>query len=218
MSSISADTHKYGYGPKGGSVLLWRDLSLRRSTYHAAPRWKGGLYASPGLPGSRSGGLVAATWASLVTLGRAGYRERARRIFEVAAAMRGAVLEHPELRLFGRPTFCFAFTTTEESGLDVYHVNDTLAERGWRLNGLQNPDGLHLAVTGPQTRPGVVQAWTADLAAAMDHARTPGLGTPRSAAVYGVTGLEGGLAALPDEALIGLVGLYLDAVTAGPPS
>ncbi|MHA7217049.1 pyridoxal phosphate-dependent decarboxylase family protein, partial [Burkholderia pseudomallei] len=30
VTSISADTHKFGYGPKGGSVLAWRDASFRR--------------------------------------------------------------------------------------------------------------------------------------------------------------------------------------------
>ena len=61
VTSISADTHKYGYGLKGTSVLAWRDKSLRKYHYYAEPAWKGGLYASAGLAGSRSGGLVAAT-------------------------------------------------------------------------------------------------------------------------------------------------------------
>ncbi len=215
VSSISADTHKYGYGLKGTSVLTWRDTGLRRHHYFAQPDWKGGLYASPTLAGSRSGGLIAATWAVMVHLGRQGYRERAQRIFDTAFTMQDAVLSHPELRLMGAPTFCFSFTS---DAVDIYHVNDAMIERGWRLNGQQNPDALHLAVTGPQLGAGVAETFAADLADAVTYALTPGLGQPRSAGVYGVgAGVEGGLAALPPEALTGLIAMFLDALTDGAP-
>ncbi len=79
VTSISADTHKYGYGLKGTSVLAWRDKSYRQHQYYMLTDWKGGAYASPGLAGSRSGGLIAATWASMMRLGRQGYLERAQR-------------------------------------------------------------------------------------------------------------------------------------------
>src|SRR2546429_5153332 len=81
VTSISADTHKYGYALKGTSVLLYRDAGLRRYQYFNYPDWQGGIYLSPGLAGSRSGGLIAATWAAMVTLGERGYLEIADRIF-----------------------------------------------------------------------------------------------------------------------------------------
>ena len=118
--------------------------------------WSGGKYCSPGVDGSRSGGLLAATWAAMVSLGRAGYRGYAKKIFETSAAMQGAVAEHAELRILGRPTFLFSFTSDE---FDVYLVNDFLRTRGWRLNGQQYPNALHMAVTRPQTQPGVVERW-----------------------------------------------------------
>ena len=55
------------------------------------PDWSGGKYFSPGMDGSRSDGLLAATWASMVSLGRGGYRAYARQIFETSAAMQAAV-------------------------------------------------------------------------------------------------------------------------------
>ena len=64
VTSISADTHKYGYALKGTSTLLYRTKDLRRHQYFTYPDWPGGLYLSPGLAGSRSGGLIAATWAA----------------------------------------------------------------------------------------------------------------------------------------------------------
>ncbi|HEX7133824.1 MAG TPA: aminotransferase class I/II-fold pyridoxal phosphate-dependent enzyme, partial [Iamia sp.] len=73
VTSISADTHKYGYGFKGSSVLAFRDKALRDGQYFFLTDWTGGKYCSPGIEGSRSGGLLAATWASMVSIGREGY-------------------------------------------------------------------------------------------------------------------------------------------------
>ena len=77
VTSISADTHKYGYAFKGTSVLAFRDKALRNGQYFFLTGWTGGKYCSPGIEGSRSGGLLAATWAAMVSLGREGYRSYA---------------------------------------------------------------------------------------------------------------------------------------------
>ena len=63
--------------------------------------------------GSRSGGLLAATWAAMVHYGREGYLAHAERIFSTAARMMAAVRSHPQLRIMGSPTFCFSFTSDE---------------------------------------------------------------------------------------------------------
>ena len=63
--------------------------------------------------------------------------------------------------------------------------------RGWRFNGLQYPNALHIAVTGPQLQDGVVQRFSSDLAASVEYA-VEREGTPaQSAALYG--GVPGGL-------------------------
>ena len=189
VTSISADTHKYGFGLKGSSVLLYRSAELRRHQYFIVPDWPGGLYTSPGMSGSRSGGIIAAAWAAMVTLGRSGYRAIAADIFATAAAVRRAVEAVPELRVLGDPFFNVAFSTTEESGLDIFLVNDFLASRRWRMNGLQRPSALHFCITRPNTQPGVVDRFAADLVGAVAYAREKA-GTPaRSGAFYagGVT-------------------------------
>ncbi len=211
VSSISADTHKYGYGLKGTSVLAWRDSWMRQHHYFLQPGWKGGAYASPGLAGSRSGGLIAATWAAMVNYGKQGYRDRARRIFDTSFEMQDVVRSHPELRIMGDPTFCFSFTSDE---FNIYHVNDAMVARGWRFNGQQLPDALHMAVTGPQLQPGVVEAFATDLAAAIEYARNPDSPTPRSAAVYGASGSTDGV---DPQAAEFLLTLLLNAFTDGAP-
>ncbi len=182
VTSISADTHKYGYGLKGTSVVLYRDKELRKGQYFVSEMWPGGKYFSPGLAGSRPVGLLAATWASMVSLGREGYLEIAKKIFETSYAMQKHVARHPELRMMGIPTFCFSFTSDD---FDIYHVNDFMRERGWRFNGQQYPNAIHMCVTGPQTQPGVVDAFGADLAEAVKYAKNPALEAAKSGAIYG---------------------------------
>ncbi|HEY1824497.1 MAG TPA: aminotransferase class V-fold PLP-dependent enzyme [Acidimicrobiales bacterium] len=188
VTTISADTHKYGYALKGTSVLCFADRALRNDQYFYLTDWSGGKYCSPGMDGSRSGGLLAATWAAMVHLGRAGYRRYAEAIFATSAQMQEAVKEHASLRIMGQPTFLFSFTSDE---YDIYLVNDFLRLRGWRLNGQQYPNALHMAVTRPQTQPGVAERWRDDLAEAVAYAHEHRDEAPKSGAIYG--GVAGGM-------------------------
>ncbi len=209
VTSISADTHKYGFALKGTSVLAYRDRALRRHQYFTAPDWPGGLYVSPGLSGSRSGGVIAATWAAMMSLGEQGYLDAARRIFDTATRLRATVDSTEGLQVMGDPTFLVAFRS-DPAHLDemaIYHVNDALLERGWRLNSLHHPAALHFCVTVPNTRPGVAEAFDADLRAAVDYARVQ-QGPPRSGALYGFGGTPEGVATLDMLLTAGLDLMY----------
>jgi len=211
VTTISADTHKYGYAFKGSSSVLFRDKALRNSQYFFRTSWTGGKYTSPGMDGSRSGGLIAATWAAMVQLGRAGYRGYADKIFAAAEQMKAAVRSHPELRIMGTPYFCFSFTSDE---FDIYHVNDFMRLRGWRFNGQQYPNAIHMAVTRPQTQPGVVEQFATDLAEAVAYGKEHKDEAPQSAAIYG--GVAGGLTEEADEFIRGFMAQYLDQQSAPP--
>jgi len=189
VTSISADTHKYGYALKGTSVLLYRNSNLRRYQYFNFTDWPGGIYFSPGLSGSRSGGIVAATWAAMVSLGESGYLDAAKRIFETAATIRRGIDWIPELQVIGKPTFLVAFRSPD---LNIYHVNDHLIEKGWRLNALQLPAALHFCVTRPNTAPGVAEAFLDDLRDAVEYAKHPARAQPKSGALYGLGGTPEG--------------------------
>ncbi len=211
VTSISADTHKFGYGLKGTSVVVYRDASLRRYQYHIEPTWQGGIYASNGLAGSRSGGLIAATWAAMVRYGREGYLRYAKQIFETAFEMQSAVKSHDELVIMGEPTFCFAFRSDE---FDIYHVNDFMKTRGWRFNGQQHPAAIHMCVTRPQTRPGIAADFSTDLTEGVAYAREHCDTEPKSSAIYG-----GGAAGIPvdsPEAVRALMTMALDTIQAYP--
>lgn len=47
VSSMSLDTHKYGYALKGASVVLYRAKELRHSQYFCYADWTGGMYTTP---------------------------------------------------------------------------------------------------------------------------------------------------------------------------
>ena len=184
VTSISADTHKYGYAAKGTSVVMYRGRELRHYQFYATTEWPGGLYFSPTLAGSRPGALSAACWAAMVSLGEQGYLDAARRILQTADTLKAGIRGIPELRLLGDPLFVIAFASDE---LDIYAVSDYLGKMGWSLNGLQLPPALHIALTVRHAQPGFAERLVVDLQEAVayvkEHPGMQGSLTP----VYGMT-------------------------------
>jgi sphinganine-1-phosphate aldolase len=202
VTSMSADTHKYGYAAKGSSVVLYRGRELRQSQYYTMTDWPGGLYLSPTLAGSRPGALSATCWAAMVSIGEDGYLEAARRILETGARIRDGVAAIPGLEVLGDPLWVTAFGATD--GLDVYQVMENMSARGWSLNGLQRPAAAHIAVTLRHTLPGVADRFLTDLAGSVEEVRAnPGASTGM-APVYGMA------ATLPADVVRGLLTGYLD--------
>ena len=103
VTSISADSHKYGYAQKGSSVLLFSHPDYRKFTWFCTVNWPGGIYCSPSFQGSRPGGLVAATWAAMIAMGAKGYREHAEKIYQCAQKIRAGVAKIPGLFVYGNP-------------------------------------------------------------------------------------------------------------------
>ena len=202
VTSLSADTHKYGYAAKGTSVVLYRGETLRHYQYFAATEWPGGLYASPTLAGSRPGALSATCWAAMVTLGEQGYREAARKILETAAEMKNGISEIPELRLLGDSLFVIALAS---ENLDIYQVMDFMAGRRWNLNGLHKPAAVHLCVTLRHTQPGLARQFVEDLKAAVEYVKAHPDAKGGMAPVYGLA------ASLPLRGMVSdLLKKYMD--------
>jgi sphinganine-1-phosphate aldolase len=94
----------------------------------------------------------------------------------------------------GTPAFVFSFTS---DAFDIYHVNDFMRTRGWRFNGQQYPNAIHMAVTRPQTQPGLAEEFAKDLADAVEYAKEHAAEAPKSGAIYG--GVAGGMTEEADE-------------------
>lgn len=186
VTSISCDTHKYGFAPKGSSVIMYRSAALRKYQYFVATDWAGGVYASPTLAGSRPGALIAGTWATMVRLGADGYTESCREIVGAAKRIERAVREDiPELTVLGRPLVSVV-AIASAGHVNIYDVGDHMSRRGWHLNAIAGDrPAVHIACTR-LTVP-VVGEFVADLkaAAALSRERSTKPGT--MATVYGMS-------------------------------
>ncbi|WP_431727833.1 pyridoxal phosphate-dependent decarboxylase family protein [Verrucosispora sp. TAA-831] len=151
VTSISVDLHKYAYAPKGVSVLLHRDAGLRAPQYFAYADWPGYTMVNPVISSTRSGGPIAAAYATLRHLGDDGYLELARRTREAVRVLADAVRGVDGLRLVAEPESTVVCFTATESGPDLFVLVDELAARGWhtqpQLTYAGLPRSVHLTVT-----------------------------------------------------------------------
>jgi glutamate/tyrosine decarboxylase-like PLP-dependent enzyme len=188
VTSISADTHKYGYAAKGTSVVLYRGEDLRHYQYFSIPDWPGGLYFSPTFAGSRPGALSAACWAAMVSMGEQGYLEAARRILETTAWLKGQMRSLPEIEVIGDPLFLIAFRSET---LDVYKIMEYMTQRKWGLNGLHLPPSVHVCITLRHTQPGVKERFIEDLKAAIAYVKAHPEASEGIGPVYGLAASVG---------------------------
>ncbi|MET0789421.1 MAG: aspartate aminotransferase family protein [Cellulomonas sp.] len=206
VTSISADLHKFGYAPKGASVVLYRARERHRAQYFATTAWPGYPVVNPTMLGSRGAGSMAAAWAVLEVLGTDGLadlvaatRRATDRLVAAAATIRG-------LRVVGAPTGPLIALATDESvppdeRVDPFSFIDEVRRRGFLLQaqpamgqagGDPLPRTAHLTVTAVTEV--VVEELVGALAAAADAVR----GRPAAAPDPSLAGrvlTEG----LPDE-------------------
>ena len=183
VTSMSVDTHKYGFAAKGTSVILYRGCELRRFQYFTAADWPGGLYFSPTLSGSRPGGLSAVCWAAMLAMGEMGYQDATKRLLETAATIKAGIKDIHGIYLLGDPLWVLAFGSDE---MDIYHVMDQMNSRNWSLNPLQKPNAVHIALTLRHTQPGVAEKFIRDLGEAVAYVRENPQEQGGSAPVYGM--------------------------------
>ncbi len=189
VTSISCDTHKYGYSLKGTSTITFRNKDWRHYLYFLQDDWPGGIYCTPTTQGSRSGGLAAAMWAAMIVMGEEGYLNAARAIMDTSRRIREGIATIPDLRILGKSTFLIALTSDV---VDPYFVNDYLQKKGWRMNGCQNPAGFHFCITLPQTKPGITERYIEDLRYAVQFAKKPPYEVSTSGFLYGLGNVPGG--------------------------
>ena len=84
ITSISIDLHKFGYAPKGISVIMYNSYDYLHNQYYVNTDWQGGIYASPTLSGSRPGNVIAAAWAVMMKLGIESYVQYTGEIIRIA--------------------------------------------------------------------------------------------------------------------------------------
>jgi len=145
VTSISADLHKFGYAPKGISIILYRNNEIRKKQFFVYTNWPGGIYASPTLSGSKSASSIAGAWALIKLLGFEGYSAIAKRVMDTAEKIRKGIVENADLDLISNPEMSnMAFISKTAN---ILLIGDEMSKRGWHLDRLQFPNALHINVT-----------------------------------------------------------------------
>jgi len=169
VTSISADLHKYAYAAKGASVILYRSRSLRRHQFHVYTDWPGGIYASPGMAGTRPGGPVAAAWAILNYLGEEGYLTLTDTVMKTARKLQDGIRAIPGLKILGEPVMSVMAIASDR--LNTFEIGDEMALRGWNLDRQQFPPSLHMTVTPAHAE--VADQFLADLRQVVELVKRP---------------------------------------------
>jgi glutamate/tyrosine decarboxylase-like PLP-dependent enzyme len=185
VTSISADTHKYGFAAKGVSTIIYRNMDHFRHQTFVYENWPGGIFASPALLGTRPGGAYAAAWAALQAQGEEGYRNLAREALEAADRLMEGIGKIDGLEVLGNPPATIVAYRSVDPGVNIFAVGDQMETRGWHIDRLQRPDALHAMVIPGHLK--VVDRYLSDLAASVARVREhPELAETGEAATYGM--------------------------------
>lgn len=172
VTSISVDLHKYGYTPKGISLLLHRDPALRKGHFFAWADWPGYTMLNTTTQSTKSGGPLAAAWAVARRIGEDGYAALSRRTRDATLEIAAAIDRHPHLRLLAYPDSTLVALTTDGS-CDVFTIADEMLARGWyvqpQMSFRGSPASLHLSLSAATARviPDFLEAFDAAVAAAV---------------------------------------------------
>ncbi|CAB0036915.1 unnamed protein product [Trichogramma brassicae] len=190
VCSISADTHKYGYAPKGSSVVLYRDKKYRHHQYTISTEWPGGIYGSPTINGSRAGGIIAACWATMMYFGRKGYLDATQKIIYTARYIEKELRKLQGIYVMGKPATSVIAVASDD--FNIFRLSEALNKRGWNLNTLQFPSALHICVTLVHTEKGVAEKFVADLKQDLESIlKAPG---EQAYGMYAIYGMSQGIA------------------------
>ncbi|MER5623602.1 aspartate aminotransferase family protein [Streptosporangium sp. NPDC002544] len=174
VTSLSCDLHKFGYSPKGASVVLFADPALRRRAYFASASWPGYTVINATVQSSKSAGPLGGAWATFQALGREGYLELGRTTLAAARMLREGIAKIPGLRVLGDPESALVAFGSDE--VDVFVLSDEARKRGWflqpQLSYAGIPANIHITVTGVTLRG--VEAMLEVIAEAAEAARGRG--------------------------------------------
>ena len=184
VTSISMDTHKYGCAPKGGSVILYRDKELFKNQMFVKEDWSGGIYATTNMSGSRSGNIVALTWATILFTGADNYSKNAKAIRDMTIHLSNEINKIENLFIHGNPEVCIVAI-----GSKIYNtllLSDSLTNKGWKLNVLQNPNSFHLCITNCHTKQ-TIDNFIVDIKESHEEIINKNMSNNVSTSIYGTT-------------------------------
>jgi glutamate/tyrosine decarboxylase-like PLP-dependent enzyme len=172
VTEISADIHKYGYTPKGASVILHRDHDWRDLQWFLYDAWPSGIYGSPAVAGARPAAPVAIAWATLNHLGRSGYRAIAETLLGAVDTVRAGVEAIDGIALVGDPIGPVLAIEATDPALDIFAIGDLVDANGWFTNRNTSPVSIHVMLSPAHAA--LADQLVADLTRAVDQHRRTG--------------------------------------------
>jgi sphinganine-1-phosphate aldolase len=99
------------------------------------------------MTGSRGGGPIGASWATLLSIGIEGYLEQTKDIMETSKYLQEGINKIKELKIIGKPNgSIFSFASTEDD-LNIYSIGDIMEEKfNWKIETQQKPSSIHCTI------------------------------------------------------------------------
>ncbi len=207
VTSISMDFHKYGFAPKGASVVLYKNKELRRHQIYACSGWTGYTIINATIQSTKSGGPMAGTWAVMNYLGMAGYKKIAQGLKDATDAYIAGVQKIDGLKILGDPDICLVAVGADSEDVDIFKLCDAMHKRGWHLGpqpAIDNiPPSFHITMLPPNTP--IIEQLLSDLAECVEEVR----GQPQNPMVEQVAAMAQGIDpdTLTDEMIQNLLGM-----------
>ena len=186
VTSISADTHKYGFSLKGNSIIMYNNFNIKKYQHFSKIDWNGGIYATPTIMGSKSGALIASAWAAMLYHGKNKYTQIAENISQKIKLIKDEISQINDIEIIGDPNInIIAF---KSNVLNIYRISSSLSDKGWHLNILQNPDSFHFCVTYKHLEnDSIIQNFISDFKTSINEVRNKNYDKiSGSAALYGL--------------------------------
>uniref|UniRef100_A0A7S3NBI7 sphinganine-1-phosphate aldolase n=1 Tax=Euplotes harpa TaxID=151035 RepID=A0A7S3NBI7_9SPIT len=147
VTSISADTHKYGYGPKGMSVCMLRPKKLFDYLKFTSVDHSGVPFSVNNFGTTRSGAIVAGTWTALMKTGLRSYADKVKKVNETTLRIREEMKKSPDLKLYG-PNNCYNMVCFDTVNFNPIGLSSKMKyEKGWHLSEVQHPPLCHILIT-----------------------------------------------------------------------
>src|SRR3989338_28561 len=142
---------------------MYRNPMIRKNQFYSYSGWSGGLYISPTIMGSKGGGPIASSYASLKLLGREGFEKVTKDMLIVRKYIQNAIMKDEVLskylQVIGSPcSTIISFTSkstlaiyrnSNEStdDINIFAISDRMEkEYGWELQRQMRPDSLHMTI------------------------------------------------------------------------
>ncbi len=149
VTSLSVDIHKYGFAPKGASVVLYRNKDYRKYQFYTCTNWTGYPVVNTTIQSTKSGGPLAACWATMTYFGEEGYKKIFQDIYDTKQKMLQQFSELADIYVLGNPeASLIAFGSKT---IDLFQLADEMRKDGWYVqlqpgNETFEPT-IHLTIT-----------------------------------------------------------------------